>query len=63
MSGIMTVRTAVRVFMSSRMSRRPPDSLAVRSIVMTGQVYVADRHGHGLFPAQAGEREDDHHVT
>ncbi len=34
MSGIMTVRTAARVFISSRMSRRAPDSLAVRSIVM-----------------------------
>jgi hypothetical protein len=34
MSGIITVRSAARVFMSSRTSRRPPDSLAVRSIVM-----------------------------
>jgi hypothetical protein len=33
-SGIMTVRTAARVFMSSRTSRRPPDSLAVRSMIM-----------------------------
>jgi hypothetical protein len=33
-SGIMTVRSAARVFKSSRTSRRPPDSLAVRSIFM-----------------------------
>jgi hypothetical protein len=33
-SGIMAVRTAARVFMSSRTSRRPPDSLAVRSMIM-----------------------------
>jgi hypothetical protein len=34
MSGIMTVRSAARVVRSSRTSRRPPDSLAVRSILM-----------------------------
>jgi hypothetical protein len=30
---------------------------------LAGQVNVADWHGHGLFPAQAGKRENDHHVT
>jgi hypothetical protein len=30
---------------------------------LAGQVYVAYRHGNGLSPAQAGEREDDHHVA
>ena len=34
MSGIMTVRSAARVLRSSRTGRRPPDSLAVRSIQM-----------------------------
>ena len=61
MSGIMTIRSAARVFISSRMSRRPPDSLAVRSTGMDwlSRSTLLDRNGHGLFPAKP--REGQHH--